>query len=125
MPVGTHFRWRRRRRRRRSRSGWRHGRCRPRPVNQHGLARADPGTVDQAFPGGDEYQWRCCCFARVERFWSVRQQLRIDDRVLRQRALHAADTARHAEHCIAPREILHALADSHDVAGHVDTENRR
>jgi hypothetical protein len=94
-------------------------------LDQHGLALAHPGAIDQPFPGGDRDQRQCRGLAHREIGRLRRQQRRIDRRVFGQRALMAADAARHAIDLVARPETRDAGADRRHRAGEVDAEHRR
>ena len=94
-------------------------------LDQHGLALPHPGAVDQPFPGGDRDQRQRRGLAHREIGRLRRQQRRVDRRVFGQRALVAADAARHAIDLVARPEAGDARPDRRDRAGEVDAEHRR
>ncbi len=94
-------------------------------MNQHFLSGMNAGAIDQPFPRGDEDQRQGCCFAHADIAGFPRQQVGIDSGILRQRALQAADAARHSIDFVAGPEIGHAVTDCFHRARKIDAEDRR
>ena len=92
-------------------------------VDQHFLPGMNAGATDQPFPRGDEDQRQRRGFAHADIAGLSRQQVGVDGSKLRQRALQAADAARHAIDLIAGPEIGHAVTDRLHRAREIDAED--
>jgi len=93
-------------------------------MDQYLLPGTHGSAVHQPFPRRDENQRQRRGFTHGEVSGLWRQQVGIDGGVLRQRALQAADTARHSINPVAGSKDCHALADGLDDAGKIDAQNR-
>ena len=94
-------------------------------MDQYLLTGMHRGAIGQSFPRRDEDQLESGCLTHGEigGFWG--EQIGIDDRVFRQRALQTANTAGHAIDFVFVPKTVHARTDGLDDAGKIETENGR
>ncbi|MNL27359.1 hypothetical protein D3C87_1489460 [compost metagenome] len=78
-------------------------------VNQDSLPRPHPRAIDQSFPRRNQHQWQPGRFAHVQIARLMRQEPRIDHRVLSQRTLNSANPRRHRIHLITRRPAIYPL----------------
>ncbi|MNE87114.1 hypothetical protein D3C80_1842750 [compost metagenome] len=94
-------------------------------VNQHFLTRPNPSTVDQSFPRRDQYQRQCCGLTHAQIARLMRQQPRIDRRVLSQRTLDPANSRCHGVNLVARLPANNALPQRFDRSRQIHAQHRR
>ena len=94
-------------------------------MDQYLLTGMHRRAIDQSFPRRDEDQRESRGFTHGEigGFWC--EQIGIDNRVFRQRALQTANTAGHAKDFVSVPKAGHARTDGLDDAGKIEAENGR